>query len=72
MGGLIQMRHTIIQTIDRHQILNQVIRPNTEKISFLRQQIDNRRRAGNLDHRTHLNRLVKRLIFTPEFSLDRL
>src|SRR5690625_2260031 len=62
MSRLIKMRNPIIQPIDRQQILNQILRPDAEKIRLFRELLRTKRRARNFDHAPDLH-------FTIEWNL---
>ena len=60
MVRFVQVGDFIINPVNREQVLNEIVRTNTEKIDFAGKHVTDRNGGRSFNHTTHLNLFVKR------------
>ena len=53
MQRLVKVGHIPVMPVDGERVLDQVVGPDGEEISFLRQPVGNEGRGGGLHHNAH-------------------
>ena len=59
MRRLVKMRDSLVHSIDRDRVLNQIVRADAEKIDFASQRVRAQCRARDLDHRADFRLVPK-------------
>ena len=60
MQRLVEVRDVLVHAIDRHRVLDEVVRADREEVALGGEQVGGQRRRRHLDHDAELDVLVER------------